>query len=156
MIPILQKDIIREKYGVLGLPKIQEVRLLGQQIRNFFDRHPGLDLYTVFWLILFFVLISIGRIFLPLMIPAAIVLVYCIIRLLSKNKESRRIENARFIALIQEVAKWFRKKGRSIQPDKEYYYFKCPTCGQPLRIPRGLGKVEIDCRACHSRFETHS
>lgn len=123
--------------------------------KNFFQRHPGFDLYSLFWLLVFLVLFFLGRFFLPLWIPAGVVLVYLVIRLLSRNQEKRQMENARFLALFRAVFRWFRRR-RVLQTDKEYYYFKCPTCGQSMRLPRGLGKVEITCRSCASRFETRS
>ena len=123
--------------------------------KNFFQRHPGFDLYSLFWLLLFLALFFLGRLFLPLWIPAGVVLVYLVIRLLSRNHEKRQMENARFLALFRAVFRWFRRR-RVLQTDKEYYYFKCPTCGQSMRLPRGLGKVEITCRSCASRFETRS
>lgn len=123
--------------------------------KNFFQRHPGFDLYSLFWLLVFLALFFLGRLFLPLLIPAGVVLVYLVIRLLSRNQEKRQMENARFLALFRAVFRWFRRR-RVLQTDKEYYYFKCPTCGQSMRLPRGLGKVEITCRSCASRFETRS
>ena len=123
--------------------------------KSFFQRHPGFDLYSLFWLLVFLVLFFLGRLFLPLLIPAGVVLVYLVIRLLSRNQEKRQMENARFLALFRAVFRWFRRR-RVLQTDKEYYYFRCPTCGQSMRLPRGLGKVEITCRSCSSRFETRS
>ena len=57
----------------------------------------------VLYSVLFLILAALGRFFLPLWIPAAVVLVYLIIRLLSKNQEKRQVENARFLALVQSV-----------------------------------------------------
>ena len=126
-----------------------------QPKKTFWQKHPGFDVYSLFWLLLFLVLVALGRFYLPLLIPALVVLVYLLSRLLSKNQEKRQVENARFIALFRSILRRFR--GRKIlQTDKEYYYFKCPTCGQAMRLPRGLGKVEITCRSCSSRFETKS
>ena len=124
--------------------------------QNFFQKHPGFDLYSLFWLIVLAVLVGLGRFYFPLLIPALIVLVYLIFRLLSKKQANRQVENARFRALIRDLLQWFGRKKRTMQPDKEFYYFKCPTCGQPLRIPRGLGTVKITCRKCQAQFETKS
>jgi transcription elongation factor Elf1 len=66
------------------------------------------------------------------------------------------MENARFLSLLRSVVRWFRRPKGPLQTDKAYYYFKCPTCGQPMRVPRGLGKVQIRCRSCSSQFETRS
>lgn len=106
--------------------------------KSFFQRHPGFDLYSLFWFLLFLILAALGRFFLPLWIPAAVVLVYLLIRLLSKNQEKRQVENARFLALSRSAFRWFRRK-KQMQTDTQYYYFRCPTCGQSMRLPRGGG-----------------
>mgnify|MGYP007061830434 CR=1 FL=1 len=54
-----------------------------QPKRSFFQRHPGFDAYSLFWLVLFLILAALGRFFLPLLIPAGVVLVYLLFRLLS-------------------------------------------------------------------------
>ena len=126
------------------------------QGKNFWQRHPGFDLYSLFWLVIFVILAAVGRFYYPLWFPAAVVLIYLLVRLLSKNQEKRQVENARFLALLQAIVRWFKKRKKTLQPDKEYVYFKCPTCGQPMRVPRGLGKVQITCRSCSSQFETKS
>ncbi len=123
--------------------------------KSFWQKHPGFDIYSLFWFLIFLVLMAVGRFYLPLLIPAVVVLIYLISRLLSKNQEKRQVENARFIALFRSILRRIRGR-RVLQTDKEYYYFKCPTCGQSMRLPRGLGKVEITCRSCSSRFETRS
>ena len=40
--------------------------------------------------------------------------------------------------------------------DRSHKYFRCPACGQPLRVPRGAGKIWVSCRACGAGFEQHS
>ena len=76
-----------------------------------------------------------------------------VFRLLSKNQEKRQMENARFLALFRAVVLWFRRRKQTLQTDKEYYYFKCPTCSQMLRVPRGKGKISITCRNCGTVFQ---
>ena len=121
----------------------------------FWQRHPGADFYSLFWLVLFLILSWLARLYPPLWIPAAVVLVYLLFRLFSRNAEKRQMENARFLALLRSVLQWFRGK-RTLRTDRQYTYFRCPTCGQQMRVPRGVGRVEITCRACSSRFEMRS
>ena len=45
---------------------------------------------------------------------------------------------------------------RTIRRDKEHRYFKCPNCGQYLRVPRGKGKITVNCRNCGASFEERS
>ena len=120
---------------------------------NFFQRHPGADFYSLFWLLVFLVLGGLGRLFPPLWIPALVALVYLLFRVFSKNAERRQMENARFLALFRDAKGWFRRKGQ-MRTDGEYAYFRCPTCGQRMRLPRGVGRVRITCKNCSAEFET--
>ena len=119
---------------------------------NFFQKHPGADAYSLFWLLVFLVLAAAGRLFPPLWIPALVALVYLLFRVFSKNAERRQMENARFLALLRSVRDWSGRK-RTLRTDGQYAYFSCPTCGQQMRIPRGVGKVRITCKSCASEFE---
>lgn len=75
-----------------------------------------------------------------------------IYRALSRRIDRRRAENARFMALAGPSIRWVKLR-RTIYRDKEHRYFKCPNCGQQLRVPRGKGKITITCRNCGVSFE---
>lgn len=76
-------------------------------------------------------------------------------RLLSRNLAKRRQENARFMKAAGPAIQWFRFR-RTIRRDKEHRYFKCPSCGQQLRVPRGKGKITVTCRSCGASFQENS
>ena len=119
---------------------------------NFFQKHPGADFYSLFWLLVFLILAGLGRLFPPLWIPALVALVYLLFRLFSRKADRRQMENARFLALFRSVKDGFGKK-RTLRTDREFIYFSCPTCGQRMRLPRGVGRVKITCKGCSSDFE---
>ena len=77
------------------------------------------------------------------------------IRLLSRNGVRRQAENVRFMRLAAPVLSWLRLR-RAIRRDKEHVYFKCPSCGQQLRVPRGKGKITVTCRGCGASFQEKS
>ena len=81
--------------------------------------------------------------------------VWALFRMLSRNYAARRAENARFLKVIGPVARWYRLR-RTIRRDKEHRYFKCPGCGQQLRVPRGKGKITVNCRSCGASFQEKS
>ena len=71
-------------------------------------------------------------------------LIVCYYRMFSKNTGKRFQENQTFLNLR------FRM-GEKVKGWK-YKIFKCPNCGQKLRIPRSHGKISIHCRKCGHDF----
>lgn len=78
-----------------------------------------------------------------------------VFRMVSRNLPKRRAENARFLGLIGPLGAWWRTQ-RIRRKDKDHCYFKCPNCGQCLRVPKGKGKLTITCRNCGVSFEEKS
>lgn len=82
-------------------------------------------------------------------------IIWALFRVLSRNIDRRRAENAKFLKLTAPVTGWIRLR-RTIYRDKEHCYFKCPNCGQRLRVPKGKGKITVTCRACGASFQEKS
>ena len=76
-------------------------------------------------------------------------------RMLSRNIPRRQMENARFMRAAGPLLSWIHLR-RAIRRDKEHVYFKCPGCGQQLRVPRGKGKITVTCRGCGTSFQEKS
>ena len=117
----------------------------------------GSDHLSFFLLFLYVVLIFISA--LPPMAwiswVALAVLLWDLFRMFSRRIDRRRAENARFLSLFGPVIRWFKMR-RTIHRDKDHRYFKCPNCGQYLRVPRGKGKITVNCRNCGASFEERS
>ena len=82
---------------------------------------------------------------------AVIVVIYY--RMFSKNTSQRFKENQRYLNLRFRVTEWAKgvrsgKWKEDLEEVKKYKIFKCPNCGQKIRIPRGHGKVSVHCRKC--------
>ena len=84
-----------------------------------------------------------------------LLLAWSLYRSLSRQIDRRRAENARFMALAGPVIRWFKMR-RTIHRDRDHRYFRCPNCGQYLRVPRGKGKITVNCRSCGVTFEEKS
>ena len=84
-----------------------------------------------------------------------VLLAWALFRMLSHNIERRQTENARFLRAAGPLLNWLRLR-RTILRDKEHVYFKCPNCGQQLRVPRGRGKITVTCRSCGASFQEKS
>ena len=83
---------------------------------------------------------------------AVILLIYSYFRMFSKNIYKRAAENQSFLNRTAKIrTKFHNFKGTLIQL-RTYHIYKCPTCRQKIRIPRGKGKIEITCPKCRSKF----
>ena len=73
-------------------------------------------------------------------------------RMFSKNVGKRYQENQVFLRMRFYVTEYWRKVKFSFTQGRKYRIFKCPNCGQKIRIPRGHGKVSIHCPKCKTDF----
>ncbi len=73
-------------------------------------------------------------------------------RMFSKNRSARYKENLWFVNHTLWLRKFSGKIKYSFTEGRKYKVFKCPKCGQKLRVPRGRGKIEIRCRKCGEQF----
>ena len=80
---------------------------------------------------------------------------YALFRIFSRNVSKRRAENAKFLAKVRPLKRRFASARARFQ-DKEHRYFRCPSCGQQMRVPRGKGRIQVTCRSCGASFEEKS
>lgn len=90
-----------------------------------------------------------------LMLVSDAAVFYALFRMLSRNIVKRREENARFLKKANPAIKWLRLQ-QTMRRDKTHRYFKCPSCSQYLRVPRGKGKITVTCRSCGASFQEKS
>lgn len=118
----------------------------------------GVDQLTVFMLTVSLIIALIGGIFrlpwLQLIYYVGVILV--VYRILSRNLTKRRTENQMFLQKTRAVTSWFRIQKRIFQERKTHRYFKCPTCKQRLRVPKGKGSIKITCSRCGEQFSRKS
>lgn len=68
-------------------------------------------------------------------------MIWALFRTFSRNTYKRYQENRRFLMLLDRIK------------DREHRYFDCPRCRQPVRVPRGKGKIMITCPKCGEKFQ---
>lgn len=131
--------------------------MIRNAIQRFMYGRYGTDPLNLFLLTLYILcyFISILARFEPLYWVSLVLIFICLFRLLSRNIPRRRAENARFLQMTDPAVRWFRLR-RTIHRDKEHRYFKCPNCGQQLRVPRGKGRITVTCRGCGATFQEKS
>ena len=65
---------------------------------------------------------------------------WAIFRSLSRNTYKRYRENRKYLRFVEQLK------------DREHRYYTCPRCRQPVRVPRGKGKIAITCPKCKEKF----
>ena len=80
------------------------------------------------------------------------VLIWCYYRTFSRNIPKRTEENYKFYTLKQQLEGKVRSLKEQWANRKLYHYYRCPKCGQQLRVPRGRGKISITCPKCGNQF----
>ena len=67
-------------------------------------------------------------------------MIWAISRTFSRNTYKRYQENRKFLLLLERIK------------DRQHRHFSCPKCRQPVRVPRGKGKIAIKCPKCGEKF----
>lgn len=65
---------------------------------------------------------------------------FAIFRCFSCNTYKRYEENRRYLRFVERLK------------DRDHRYFDCPRCRQPVRVPKGKGKIAITCPKCKEKF----
>ena len=83
-------------------------------------------------------------------------IVYAYIRIFSRNIQQRYAENQKYLQMTSKLRLRFNKEKNLMKQRKTHHIYACPGCGQKIRIPRGKGKIEIECPKCHTKFVKRS
>ncbi len=128
-----------------------------EKLQNLFRGRQGMDELSR---LLFRV--AAGGFVLSLILPGALrallvsfsvmFLAVSLLRAFSRDPARREAEN---LVLLRYRDK--KRRERAAAKDrrahsKEYRYFKCPGCGCWLRVPRGKGKIHINCRCGYTLY----
>ena len=79
-------------------------------------------------------------------------LLFCVLRIFSRDCDRREMENDLFTGIFDPFKDAANQRRERKYQKKMFRFFRCPSCRQQLRVPRGKGKVEITCPSCGSKF----
>lgn len=79
-------------------------------------------------------------------------LVYSYYRAFSRNREKRCAENMWYLQRTAKLRGYFATFGRDMKMRRTHHIYRCPGCGQKIRIPRGKGKIAVRCPKCGVEF----
>ena len=79
-------------------------------------------------------------------------IIYSYFRMFSKNTYKRADENQKYLQMTRGIRTFFYKQRNMMTQRKSHHIYKCPSCKQNIRVPKGKGKIEIRCPKCNTRF----
>lgn len=83
-------------------------------------------------------------------------LIYAYFRMFSRKVYKRTAENQAFLSKTSGIRNWFYKQKNIMVQKKTHHIYKCPTCKQKIRVPKGKGRIEIRCPKCNTTFIKNS
>ena len=83
---------------------------------------------------------------------AWVLIIYAYYRMFSRNVYKRTQENQWYLNKTYKIRCFFARQKNMLTQRKTHHIYKCPTCKQKIRIPRGKGKIEIRCPKCNTTF----
>lgn len=104
------------------------------------DKLNSVILWTGVGIVLVAAFIPVPVINLLLHIVAYGLMGIALFRTFSRNTYKRYQENRKFLMLLDRLK------------DREHRHFECPRCRQPVRVPKGKGKIAITCPKCAEKF----
>lgn len=138
---------------------------IAMKINRFMYGRYGGDMLSFAIIILYCILVFISNVVrLPIIsFLSLILLIWGMYRIFSKNIQKRRRENEWFLKYWYRISAWFkriawnfsnlqRKKTMQAKDKALYKYYRCPKCGNTLRVPKGKGKISIKCPVCGTEF----
>ena len=83
---------------------------------------------------------------------AWVLMIWGYIRVMSRNTSARYAENQKYLQITGRIRRFFTVRKSRFDQRGIYKFYKCPTCKQTVRVPKGRGRIQITCPKCHAEF----
>ena len=77
-------------------------------------------------------------------------------RIFSRNTNKRAQENMAYLRVKNKITGKLSTQVQKVKSRKTHRFFRCPSCKQTLRVPKGKGMISITCPKCHTVFKKRS
>lgn len=129
-----------------------------KRIAKFMQGRYGVDHFSQF-LVIVAMILMLSQLFvrtaildLILNVAAVALLFYTYFRIFSRNHYKRYEENETYQRYRNKVKLFFAREKSHLLQRKTHRIFKCPSCKQSIRVPKGKGKIAITCPKCRTEF----
>lgn len=85
-----------------------------------------------------------------------ICIIYAYFRIFSRNHSKRFAENQEYLKRTSKLRYLFQNRKHILEDHKTHHIYRCPSCKQKIRVPKGKGKIEIRCPKCQTTFVKRS
>lgn len=124
-----------------------------EKLYRFMQGRYGNDQFNQFLLIASVISIVLSFFGSSVFYPVALVILgYTYFRMFSKNTYKRSEENRKYLQVTAKMRLRIQKWKNEMQQRKTHHIYKCPSCKQKIRVPKGKGRIEIKCPKCQNRF----
>lgn len=124
-----------------------------EKLYRFMQGRYGNDQFNQFLLIASVISIVLSFFGSSVFYPVALVILgYTYFRMFSKNTYKRSEENRKYLQATAKLRLRIQKWKNEMQQRKTHHIYKCPSCKQKIRVPKGKGRIEIKCPKCQNRF----
>ena len=125
-----------------------------EKFQRFMMGRYGMDAFSKFlmlvWIILWGLNLFVNSAILSLL---SLGLLFCIYyRMFSRNIQKRYQENIKYLNIKNKIVSKLRSEKSIMKQRKTHHIYKCPTCKQKIRIPKGKGRICITCPKCKTEF----
>lgn len=128
--------------------------ILREKLERFMAGRYGIDPFGQFTLITTIILILIASFTRSGILSSLswVLFFYTYFRMFSRNVYKRAAENQAYLNKTYKLRNWFTRQKSMLEQRKIHHIYRCPSCRQKIRIPRGKGKIEVRCPKCGTTF----
>lgn len=127
-----------------------------ERFGHFMDGRYGMDDFSRFLNIIVLVFLVVGIFYMPLSVLGIAMFGYNYYRILSRNSSKRMQENNAYLGLRRKATEWLKVQKQRVQDRGTHHFYRCPSCSQSLRVPKGKGNITVTCPKCHTQFKKKS